>query len=72
MQYAATGGHPLHIPGSDQSSIAQTITVVHGALQHIGYGLDSPVGMHREASNGAFNGVIESKVIEEQEWVEWI
>ena len=41
---SAAGGHPLHVPGGDDPSIAEAVAVLDVSLEHIGDGLDTPVG----------------------------
>ena len=45
VQNAAACRHPLHIASRHMALVAKRIAVVHLACQHIGDGLDTPVGM---------------------------
>jgi hypothetical protein len=72
MQDAATGGHPLHIAGTDQARVAEAVAVMCGAFQHICDGLDAAMGMHGEAADRTLEGIVEGKMVEEQEGVEFV
>lgn len=67
MQDAPPRAHPLHVAGADEALVAQTVTMVRGALEHVGYRLDAPVRMVRETAQGPFEGIVEGEMVEEQE-----
>ena len=68
MQDAPAGGHPLDVAGLDPPGIADAVLVLDGARQHVGDGLDAPVGMGRESCQVIFR-IIRAKMVQEQEWV---
>ena len=45
VQDSAAGSHPLHVSGGHTTLVAQAVAVRNLAGQHVGDGLDSPVGM---------------------------
>jgi len=72
MQDAAPGAHPLHVTWTDNALITKAVAVSGGAFKHIGDRLDAAVRMHREATNRPFDRIVESEVVEEQEWIVFI
>jgi hypothetical protein len=45
VENAAAGGHPLHIAVVDDATTSLGVLVLHGAVHHVGDGLDAPVGV---------------------------
>ena len=72
MQDAAPGGHPLHIARSNQPGIAQAVSVVDRAFQHIGHSFNASMRMHRKATDWSLDWIVEGKVVKKKKWVEWI
>ena len=72
MQDAASGTHPLHVAGTDEAFIAETVAVGSGAFEHVGDGFDAAVRMVGEAAQGALERVVEGEVIEEQKGVKLV
>jgi len=69
MQDAAPGAHPLHVAGTDDTGITETVAMGGGAIDHVGDGFDAAVRMGGEAADGTFERVIEGEVVEEQEGI---
>lgn len=72
VQDTTPAGHPLHVARADQAGVAKAVTVVGGTLEHIRDGFYASMRVHGEAADGTFDGVVERKVIEEQEGIEFI
>ena len=55
----AAGGHPLYVAGPDTPMVAHAVAMLYQPFQHIGDGLDAPVGMPRESGQifGRVGGV---------------
>ena len=63
------GRHPLHVSAPDGSLVPQRVAVVHLALEHVGDGLDAPMGMPGK-SRSVERGVVGAEVVEHQKGVE--
>src|SRR5271157_327500 len=72
MQNTATGSHPLHVARTDGAFVAEAVAMMRGAFEHVGDGFDAAVRMHGKAADGAFDGIVEGEVIEEQKGIEEI
>src|SRR6266508_2136396 len=72
VQNAATGGHPLHITGTDQTGVTETIAVMRGAFEHISDRFNATMRVHGEAADGTLNRIIEGEVIEKQEGIKFV
>src|SRR5215472_12160675 len=69
MDDPAARGHPLHVAGSDYTSIAHAVAVLDRSCQHIGDGFDATMRMPWKAGQVIFRNVI-AKVIQQQERIE--
>ena len=72
MQDAAPGAHPLYIAGTDEALVAEAIAMMCGAFEHVGDRLDAAVRVVWKAAQRTFKRIIEGKVVEEQEGIEFI
>jgi hypothetical protein len=70
MDDAPAGGHPLDIPRSDDSGVAQAVSMFHVALENVGNRLDASVGMPGKTF-AVMVGRIGSKIIQHQKRVEF-
>jgi hypothetical protein len=68
VQDAATGGHPLDVPRAEAAAIAQTITVIDCASQHVGDRFDPAVRMPRKAGE-VVRRIVVAEIVEQQKWV---
>src|SRR5688572_22458709 len=72
VQDPASGRHPLHIARTDEARIAETVTMTRGAVEHVGDGFDAAMWVVGEAADGSFDGIVESKVVKQQERIEQV
>ena len=72
VQDAASGTHPLHITGTDETLVAKAVAVGGGTFEHVSDGFDAAVRMIGEAAQGSFERIVEGEVVEEQEGVEFV
>ncbi|MEJ2266867.1 MAG: hypothetical protein P8X95_25770 [Anaerolineales bacterium] len=72
MHDAAATGHPLHVAGADDAHVADAVAVADVALQHVGDGFNAAVGMGGKANRGAFDGIVESKMVKQEKGVEGV
>src|SRR5215216_3325266 len=72
MQDAAPGAHPLHVAGTDDALVAETVTMAGGAFEHVGHGFDAAMRMVGKTTQWTFQGIVKSEMVEQQEWVELI
>ena len=68
VQDAAPGGHPLNVAGAEAAAIAEAVTVLHRASEHVGDRLDAAMRMPREPGEIVL-GTIVAEVVEEEERV---
>ena len=71
MHDPASGSHPLDIAGADAAGVAEGVLMIDLAADHVGNGLDSPVGMHGKAFDVILR-IVRPKMIEKQKRVEVI
>ena len=64
-----TSGHPLHITTGDDTFVTQMILVAHSAVEHIGNGFKSPMGMGWKSAD-IIGSVLGMHFVEHQKWVE--
>ena len=62
----------MDITSADGACVAKAVAVVDRAVQHVGDGFYAAMRVHGEAADGAFEWIIESEMIEEQEWVVFV
>src|SRR5580658_1290487 len=62
MEDAAPGGHPLYVAGFKIAAIAQAVTVLDAARQHVGDRLDAAMRMPGKAS---------AEIVEQEERIEF-
>jgi len=72
MHDAATGTHPLHVTGTDETCVAEAIAVGGGTFEHVGDGFDAAMRMIGEAAQRTLKRIVEGEVVEEQEGVEQV
>ncbi len=46
--------------------------MVDGAFEHVGDGFNAAMRVRGEAAAGAFERIVESKMVEEQEWIVFV
>ncbi len=66
---AAARGHPLHVARAQRAFVPQAVAVVHGALEHVGDGLDAAVRVPGESLEEVL-GALVAEVVEQEEGVE--
>src|SRR5260221_8763342 len=66
MQNAAAGSHPLHVAGAHFPFVAQAISMLDLAGQHISDGLDAPVRMPGKAGK-IVRRIVVAKIVEQKE-----
>src|SRR4029077_8618292 len=71
MNYAAAGGHPLHVARGNGAMIAHAVAVFDSSGENIGDRLDPTMRMPRESLQIVFRYVI-AEVVEQQERIELI
>src|SRR5262249_343500 len=69
MNDAASGGHPLHVAGSDHPPVAEAVTMLHVACQHAGDRLHPPMRVPGEAAL-VLGRLVGTEIVEEEEGVE--
>src|SRR5271165_854593 len=69
MNDAATGRHPLHVSGADDTAIANAVAMRHSSGQHVGDRLDSTVRMPRESRQVILWNIV-AEIIQQEERVE--
>src|SRR5438132_2180544 len=69
MHDAASGRHPLHVPGPDAPGVAEGILVMHLSLQHVGHRFDPAMGMQGKPGL-IITRIAGRKVVQQQEWIE--
>jgi hypothetical protein len=69
VKNAAPGRHPLHVTRPERPAVAEAVTVLHGAGEHVGDGLDPPMRMPRETRE-EIGGPVVAEVVEQQERIE--
>ena len=72
VEDAATGTHPLHIAGTNETRVAEAVTMTGGAFEHIGDGFNAAMRMIGETAQGTFDGIVEGEVVEEQEGIKLV
>src|SRR5581483_6363190 len=70
MQDAPAGRHPLYVAGFEIAAIAEAVTVLDGAGEHISNGFDAAVRMPRKAGAIIVRPVV-AEIVEQQERVEF-
>jgi hypothetical protein len=68
VENTAAGRHPLHVTGAQIAAIAEAVTMLDIAGEHIGDCLNAAVGMPRETGLVVF-GTIVAEIIQQQERV---
>jgi hypothetical protein len=69
MEDAAAGGHPLHVSRAERPAIAEAVTVIDIAAEHVRNGFYSSMRVPRE-SGEVVARVVVAEIVEEQERIE--
>jgi hypothetical protein len=67
MHHAAAGRHPVHVAGADGQVDAETVLVLHGAVEQIGHGCQGDVGVRAHIDALARREVGRAHLVEKDE-----
>jgi hypothetical protein len=68
MDDAAARRHPLYVPGTNNPTVPDAVSMFHLTAEDIGNGFDASMGMPWKALDVVF-GVVRTKIVEKKEWV---
>ena len=70
MQDAASGRHPLHAAGLEQTAIALVVAVTHASGEHVGDGLEAAMRVLGEAADVVVR-IVGQEFVEQQKGIEF-
>jgi hypothetical protein len=68
MYNPASSRHPLNLIGLDDAPVSHTVPMLHSAMKHVRYRLDTAVWMPGKTGN-VITLITGMEIIQQQEWV---